>query len=152
MSAGPGCAVAVLCLLLASADDAMVRVIDGDTLVIAGTRHRLIGIDAPEARQTCQKANLWKCGEAATQALQDIIAAKGGRVTCNSDKQDRYGRNLSLCFVGGVNLNAWMVRNGWAVAYRKYDRRFIGEENMARKQRLGLWSSSFVMPWVWRKR
>ncbi len=44
-----------------------------------------------------------------------------------------------------------MVEQGWAVAYRHYSMDYAGAENDARAARRGLWSSSFEMPWDWRK-
>ena len=44
------------------------RIVDGDTIEIGGTKIRLHGIDAPESKQTCQKADGsdYRCGEMAT--------------------------------------------------------------------------------------
>ena len=55
------------------------------------------------------------CGEQATRALAGRI---GGRtVSCEERDQDRHGRVVAVCHVaGGENLNAWMVRQGWALA------------------------------------
>lgn len=43
-------------------------------------------------------------------------------VTCQVRNQDQYGRNVSVCSLGGPlggeELNAWLVKNGLAVAYR----------------------------------
>ena len=50
-----------------------------------------------------------------------------------------------------INLNRWMVLNGHAVAYRKYSKKFVAQENLAKKEKLGLWSGTFQMPWEWRK-
>ncbi len=127
------------------------RVIDGDTLEVAGERHRLHGIDAPEKAQTCLTpgSGRWCCGVAAAEALARRI---GGRpVICRSRTRDRYHRRISVCFVGGVDLNAWMVRNGWALAYRAYSHDYVAGENAAKAQRLGLWSGRFMAPWAWRR-
>jgi endonuclease YncB( thermonuclease family) len=52
--------------------------------------------------------------------------------------------------MGGMNLNGWMVRQGWAVAFRKYGIDYVPEEDDARTNRRGLWSGTFDMPWDWR--
>jgi|TARA_B100001964_G_scaffold50036_1_gene56321 endonuclease YncB( thermonuclease family) len=53
--------------------------------------------------------------------------------------------------VGRQDLGRWLGRNGWAVAYRRYSRDYVGAEAAARAAGLGLWSGSFVMPWDWRR-
>ena len=45
-----------------------------------------------------------------------------------------------------------MVRNGHAVAFRKYSKKFVVQENIAKKNKSGLWSGTFEMPWDWRKK
>ncbi|MFN3273318.1 MAG: thermonuclease family protein [Paracoccus sp. (in: a-proteobacteria)] len=127
------------------------RVIDGDTLEVAGTRVRLFGIDAPEAAQTCRRAGReWACGTDAGTALVAVIA--GRKVTCEKQDTDRYGRMVGICWAGSENLNAWMVQNGWAVAYRQYGGKLYDpEEILARVTQRGMWGSEFVMPWDWRK-
>ena len=45
-----------------------------------------------------------------------------------------------------------MVRNGYAVAYRKYSKKFIVMEAYAKKNRLGIWKGNFDMPEKWRKK
>ncbi len=95
--------IAVLALLptLALADIAgPARVIDGDTIDIAGQRIRLHGIDAPEGRQTCRRAAvIWLCGAEAARALWLFI--DGRRVTCWERDVDRYGRVVAVCHAGG---------------------------------------------------
>lgn len=126
------------------------RVIDGDTLDVAGSRVRLYGIDAPEAAQTCRRnGRNWACGADAEEALVSAVA--GQAVRCEEQDRDRYGRVVGICWVGSENLNAWMVENGWAVAYRQYGGKIYDpEEVKARTARRGVWSSEFVMPWDWR--
>ena len=65
--------------------------------------------------------------------------------------KDRYKRYLAKCFKGTINLNRWMVRNGYAIAYRKYSKTYILDENFAKEEKLGLWGGSFIKPEKWRK-
>jgi|ETNmetMinimDraft_26_1059896.scaffolds.fasta_scaffold19247_2 endonuclease YncB( thermonuclease family) len=127
------------------------RVIDGDTLQMAGERIRLHGIDAPESKQKCTAdGKEWACGQEATFALARFIETHW--VTCKGNKRDRYGRLIAVCFVGSYNLNAIMVREGWAMAYRQYSNDYVPEEDDARIHRRGLWRGKFMAPWEWRKR
>jgi|TARA_B110000211_G_scaffold211086_1_gene249650 endonuclease YncB( thermonuclease family) len=124
---------------------------DGDTVRIANKRIRLHGIDAPEANQKCNK-NLEKynCGSVSTKALIKKINKEA--VKCKvQKKKDRYNRFIGVCFVGEVNLNKWMVRNGYAIAYRKYSKDYILDENYAKIKKIGLWSGTFLKPEKWRK-
>ncbi len=127
-------------------------VIDGDTIELHGTRIRLNGIDAPESRQLCQdtKGKEWRCGQKAALALADQIARK--TVNCQQTDTDRYGRVVADCYLGRQNLNRWMVREGLAVAYRKYSTAYVEAEDLARVKRRGIWGGHFDMPWEWRAR
>lgn len=127
------------------------RIIDGDTLDLNGARIRLYGIDAPESAQTCKHgAREWACGAEATQELAQMIGDQP--LTCETRDTDRYGRSVATCEAGGVSVNIWMVRNGWAVAYRQYGGAIYGaNEDAAKRDRLGVWSGTFAMPWDWRK-
>lgn len=127
------------------------RVIDGDTIEIRGKRIRLHGIDAPESAQTCSDASgqSYSCGRAATQALAAGIGR--AQVSCRARDRDRYGRLVAVCHVGGADLNAWMVRNGHAMAYRRYSPDYVRHENAARAARVGIWQGRFVAPWDWRR-
>jgi endonuclease YncB( thermonuclease family) len=72
------------------------RVIDGDSIVVAGTEIRIYGIDAPESRQTCRKAaRPWPCGRVATDAMRIMVA--GREIRCRPREQDRYGRTVAIC-------------------------------------------------------
>ncbi len=111
------------------------RIIDGDTLEIAGERIRLHGIDAPESEQTCvADGKRWHCGMEAASALAFKIAR--GWVGCQGEDRDRYGRVIAVCYAGGVGgpeLNAWLVSEGWALAYRKFSTDYVA---LTRKNRV----------------
>lgn len=128
-------------------------IIDGDTIQIAGNRIRLHGIDAPEAKQTCVTAGIkWACGQNAIAALSAIIEREP--VHCRHKDMDRYGRVVAVCNLAGADgpdLNAAMVRQGWALAYRRYSKDYVADEDAARKVKAGLWGGQFVAPWDWRR-
>ena len=127
-------------------------VTDGDSIRIDGTRIRLDGIDAPERRQECEDAQgqTYPCGLKSMRALAKLIGEEV--VHCIKKDADRYGRLLAQCFSGDTDLGAEQVRQGWAVAYRKYARTHIAGEDEARDAKLGLWAGTFEMPWNWRRR
>ena len=126
------------------------RVVDGDTVEIGQTRVRLHGIDAPESRQSCiADGRRWPCGERATRALAGRIGSQ--TVSCVERDRDRYGRTVAVCHAAGKDLNAWMVRQGWALAYQQYSKAYIADESDARAGRRGMWRGDFVPPWDWRR-
>jgi len=124
-------------------------VIDGDTIEIHGQRIRLHGIDAPEASQLCELGGKpWRCGQASANALAEYIGRR--TVRCESRDRDRYGRLVAACSVGGASISGWMVREGWAVAYRRYSQDFVADEAAAQAAKRGIWRSACVLPWEWR--
>ncbi len=126
------------------------RVIDGDTIEVAGQRIRLHGIDTPEKAQTCQLEGVpWACGVAAWGELVQLVA--GTRLTCETRDVDRYGRVVAVCSADGQDINAVMVAQGWALAYRQFSDDYVGQEGKAREAGLGMWRGRFVAPWDWRR-
>lgn len=108
------------------------HVVDGDTLRIAGRSIRLHGIDAPEVGQQCTNSPVdsWNCGQEATRELSRKI--DGQTISCSARDHDRYGRIVAVCVIDGEDLNAWMVIQGWAVAYTRYSWRYALAELVAR--------------------
>jgi endonuclease YncB( thermonuclease family) len=128
------------------------RVVDGDTLGVGLTKVRLEGIDAPETDQACLNANgvLWACGIDARDQLAAHIS--GRAINCASKGVDAYRRTLARCYLGSEDLNEWMVRQGWALAFVKYSSEFQSVEEDARVNQRGLWQGAFIAPWDWRHR
>ena len=124
---------------------------DGDTVKILNNKIRLHGIDAPEKNQKCTKnKKKYNCGIVATEAL--IKKINKSTIKCLTKKnKDGYNRFIGTCFVEGTDLNKWMVRNGHAIAYRRYSKDYILDEEYAKKNKLGLWSGTFLKPEKWRK-
>ena len=126
------------------------RVIDGDTIEIAGQRIRLHGIDAPERGQTCKWPDKTiPCGDIAAYALTGTVADQ--TVRCETRGKGRYGRWIAVCFAGDVDIGENVVYTGWALAYRKYSMDYVAAEDIARVAGRGLWRGTFIAPWEWRR-
>ena len=136
------------------------NVIDGDTLKINEKKIRLFGIDAPESNQICQKFWLsilflelkknYFCGKETTKKLKKLLFNE--KVKCEVVGIDRYRRFLAICKKNNLDVNSWLVRNGLAVAYIKYSKKYLNDEKEAKREKKGLWKGNFEMPWNWRKK
>ena len=128
-----------------------VKIIDGDTIHLNGEKIRFTGIDTPELKQTCTKNNeVIYCGIKARKLLIKKIGKN--KVQCVREGKDQYKRTLAECFVNKVSLSSFLVRNGYAFAYRRYSKKFISDEDFARTNNLGMWSMNFEYPWDYRKK
>lgn len=126
------------------------KIIDGDTIVVAGQLVRLHGIDAPELDQTFWwRGQKLVCGTMALAALEALTA--GVRVRCKVVERDRHGRLVAKVFSpDGVDVGRRLVAAGWALAYRRYSTDYVDAEDEARKAKRGMWRGSFLKPWAWR--
>ena len=125
-------------------------VTDGDTIRIGEERIRFSGIDAPELKQTCLYQEIeFNCGEFSKNLLIEKIANQ--EVSCIKESKDQYGRTLAECFVGKESLSSYLVREGYAFAYRKYSDKFIADEEYAQSKGNGMWSMEFLFPWDYRR-
>tara|TARA_Y100000813_G_C24150220_1_gene346753 strand:+ start:383 stop:850 length:468 start_codon:yes stop_codon:yes gene_type:complete len=128
------------------------KIIDGDTIHIGKMKYRLYGIDAPEMKQECKRNNKrYLCGIEATKFLQSLIKDDES-VSCVDKTIDRYKRIVAVCYYLNEDLGKLMVKNGWAIAYRKYSKDYIAEENYAKENKLGIWQGKFIEPYKWRKK
>ena len=126
------------------------KVVDGDTIHLNGEKIRFSGIDTPELKQTCLKEGIQNpCGVIAKQILIGKIG--NNNVKCISEGKDQYKRILAECFVNNESLSSYLVRRGYAFAYRRYSKKFIPDEDYAKKKQIGMWSMEFDYPWDYRK-
>jgi len=127
------------------------KIIDGDTIHLNGEKIRFSGIDTPEIKQKCTKNNeVIMCGIQAKELLINKI--KNNKINCVREGKDQYKRTLAECFVNDLSLSSYLVKSGYAFAYRKYSNKFIKDEDFARSNQLGMWSMNFEYPWDWRKK
>ena len=133
-----------------NAEEKTLNIIDGDTIKINNIKYRFSGIDTPEINQTCKKdEEIIYCGIIAKNKLIEKI---GNQIpNCIAESIDRYFRVIAECFVNNESLSKYLVRNGYAFAYRKYSKKFIIDEDYAKKNKLGLWQMKFQYPWEYRK-
>ena len=127
-----------------------VTVIDGDTIRLGDVKIRFSGIDAPEINQTCVASEgKVACGKISRDLLIEKVT--NNKISCTNEGKDFYGRVLGECFVNGESLSAYLVREGFAFAYRKYSNKYIEDEEYAKFNKLGMWSMEFQYPWDYRK-
>ena len=127
-----------------------IKIMDGDTIKINGEKIRFSGIDTPELKQNCIKeGESDPCGITAKQILIDKIG--NNKVICISEGKDQYKRTLAECFVNDESLSSYLVRSGYAFAYRRYSKKFIPDENYARINKIGIWAMKFEYPWDYRR-
>ena len=138
------------------------KIVDGDTIHLNNYKFRLEGIDAPEMKQKCKKESLkisyiigftfyknYSCGKISKERL--IAKINESEIKCISTSKDRYKRYIATCYLKNLNLNKWMVRNGYAVAYLRYSKQYLTDENYAKLEKLGIWEGTFTRPEKWRK-
>ncbi len=123
-----------------------IRVIDGDTFDVGGTRVRLFGIDAPEGDQPCTDAQGTElaCGTFVTTQVRD--AYRGKQADCRQTDIDRYGRSVARCVVGGVDVGQNLVASGLAFAFAQYSRDYIAVEKAAIRAGRGIHAYQMIRP------
>lgn len=110
---------------------------DGDTIRIGQRRFQLAGIEAPSRRVSCGDVDVYR---GATDALRAVTRSQ--QVTCRiSDQPDAEGQSRARCSVESIELNAYMVENGWARDRSRGDV-YATQEAAARAAERGVWSPS----------
>lgn len=136
-------------------------VIDGDTFKImpvggSAVKIRLHGADAPEKGQRCVEAggHEWDCSAAASEHLRSFLGS--GTLEC-VQVDTSYDRIVAVCYVDGVDVAAYMIRDGLAFhaaahTSGSYEDVLSAFEKEARDDERGVWDGSAMKPWDWRNR
>ena len=112
----------------ASSQTIVTKVIDGDTVVVEGGWHvRLLGMDADETGYPCYAP--------AKTRLEDLVLGKQAVLEKDVSDVDQYGRCLRYIFVGNINVDVQLVKEGLAVArFYAPDLKYQTEITAAEKQ------------------
>ena len=144
------CSLSSLFLLSNNLFASHVTVIDGDTIRLGDVKIRFSGIDAPEINQSCVASEgKVACGKISRDLLIEKVT--NNKISCTDEGKDFYGRVLGECFVNGESLSSYLVREGFAFAYRKYSNKYVEDEEYAKFNNLGMWSMEFQYHWDYRK-
>jgi endonuclease YncB( thermonuclease family) len=132
------------------------QVIDGDTLQVGSDVVQLYGIDAPELGQLCDSnGRLWHCGMEATLALHKLVSLNRSSLRCSpwsneADSATPPTGATQVCEVGDEDVAVLTLRTGNSLALPGAFPDYVEAERQARKGRVGIWRSDFVVPWEWR--
>jgi endonuclease YncB( thermonuclease family) len=128
------------------------KIREGDQVLIGNSKIRLAGVDAPSVDQLClnTKGERWTCGVAARDELIHHTDKKNW--ICHVERTDRRGRSVAKCDVDGEDIQRWLVKSGWALAYTRYHHDYEADEKAAREAKAGMWQGAFIAPWDWRIR
>jgi len=131
--------------------DGYARVVSGDELRVGSTLIRLFGLDAPELYQYCENeyGRPYQCGIMAADALGAMVGQANIRCLPKGRSRET-GAVLAICYVGDMNLNSRLVRTGWAVARAEQRPDYAVLENLARREKAGIWQFIFEDPADWR--
>lgn len=142
----------LICNVCSAEIGKVIRVVDGDTfdiiLPVEKARIRLACIDAPESKQ--------EYGKEATECLREAI--EGESVTLYMTGNDLYGRRIAIVYLNGKDINAYMLSQGCAWHYAKYDKTdnakyYEALMQEAKENHIGLWKyDNPIAPWEYRRK
>lgn len=116
---------------------------DGSDLLYQGEPVRLYGIYFPNHPGVCNET-LTGCRDLGLAALSNWLA-KSGPVTCDVLVKTSNGTQVARCRQDQIDLGAWLVGHGYALADRRAGRGYLRDEQSARGENAGLWGSESVL-------
>ncbi len=127
------------------------HILDGDSFEFGDKSIRLLYIDAPELKQTCHDKNgkIYNCGIEAQKFLTQL--SNTPNFYCTNKGNDIYGRELSVCYANGKNVNEEIIKAGWAIAYRADSSYILKLQEEAKAKKLGIHQGKFISPELYRQ-
>lgn len=92
-----------------------ITIVDGDTIKVLGSNHRLMGFDTPEISKAKCAQEIAKGVEALHKLYALIVNAK--TLELDMRGKDKYNRTLSILYVDSVDVAVIMIKGGYAAAY-----------------------------------
>ena len=129
--------------------------ISGHTLRIGDEYVRLHGLTALHVGYLNKPAQPWtdhngvqhNGGEICRQALQQLVAGK--KVKC---RLRQFGdRFYAQAFVDCEDIGQWMVAHGYAIADKRFHRKYVSAQKKAKREKNGIWRGKFDDPIAWGK-
>lgn len=146
------CIAAGLCAAAALPALAEPMALDGDDIIINGQDYRLEGVDAFEGNQVCRASDgqVQLCGRQAKAALSALLA--GAHVTCVPTGKRHKTRLIANCSAGGLDVEAELVRSGWALVRPDFlsparAAELCAIEAQAKANKAGAWAGEFELPY-----
>ena len=139
--------------LPAGVDVEVRRVVDGDTLEVAGgERVRLIGVDTPETVDEDRPVGCF--GKEASRFTASVVPpGTPVRLVGDAEQRDRYGRLLAYVYrqSDGLFVNAELLRRGFALLLTippniAHTDEFAVLARQAREGSQGLWAACTLLP------
>ena len=134
------------------------HVLDANSVEIGGRPIQFYGIEAPPESQMCERAGAaWRCGQDASWALAEKLERHW--LLCDTLPGGSADISRAICYLGGrqgIDVGAWLVEQGWALADRSGAARdgtdYLAQEQSAQRAGRGLWAGKFDPPAAWRAR
>lgn len=134
--------------------DAKARALDGDTVAVD---FRLLGVDAFESRQLCERrGDCWACGKAAQDSAAKLLRSKTAEIRLTSTST--YGRPVATVTVDGADLGERLLRAGLAIPEAQYLRgdpgraaRYTAAFSQAKLAKVGALAGRWIEPSKWRR-
>lgn len=114
---------------------------DDGSLRVSGRTYRLYGIHIPPTGRSCREDERpVKCGSRAALALDFKIS--GDFVRCEPRERRDDGTISAVCTASGVDLAAYLLERGWALALPDAPFEYQALERIARHRGVGVWGFS----------